>query len=37
MGFYNKNIGIQFHPENYKKSSTIFYSSWLDFIRKYIS
>jgi len=37
MGFYNKNIGIQFHPENYKKSSKIFYSSWLDFIRKYIS
>ena len=37
MGFYNKNIGIQFHPENYKKSSKIFYSIWLKFIRKYIS
>jgi GMP synthase-like glutamine amidotransferase len=37
MGFYNKNIGIQFHPEIYKNSSKIFYSSWLDFIRKYIS
>jgi GMP synthase-like glutamine amidotransferase len=37
MGYYKKNIGIQFHPEFYKKSSHIFYSSWLKFIRKYIS
>lgn len=37
MGFDNKNIGIQFHPEIYKKSSKLFYSAWLNFIRKYIS
>ena len=37
MGFYEKNIGVQFHPEFYKKSSRLFYLSWLKFIRKYIS
>jgi len=28
----NKNIGIQFHPEVYKKSSNLFYSMWLKYI-----
>ena len=37
MGFYEKNIGVQFHPEFYKKSSKLFYLAWLKFIRKYIS
>jgi GMP synthase-like glutamine amidotransferase len=39
MGFDDKNIGIQFHPEIYKKSSNLFYSMWLKYIsiRKYIS
>ena len=37
MGFYEKNIGVQFHPEFYNKSSRLFYLSWLEFIRKYIS
>lgn len=38
MGYdKNKNIGIQFHPEKYKKSSNIFFSLWLNFIRKYTS
>jgi GMP synthase-like glutamine amidotransferase len=37
MGINNKNIGIQFHPEYYKQSSNLFYTCWLEFIRKYIS
>jgi len=37
MGYNNKDIGIQFHPEIYKKSSKLFYRAWLKFIRKYIS
>lgn len=37
MGYYKQNIGVQFHPEIYNKSLELFYSSWLKFIRKYIS
>jgi len=37
MGFYNKHIGIQFHPEIHKQSAKLFYSMWLKFIRKYTS
>jgi len=39
MGYDNKNIGVQFHPEIYKKSSNYFYSMWLKYIsiRKYTS
>lgn len=37
MGFNKKHIGIQFHPENYKQSAKLFYSMWLNFIRKYTS
>lgn len=33
MGYdNNKNVGIQFHPEEYKKSSNLFYSKWLKYI-----
>jgi anthranilate/para-aminobenzoate synthase component II len=28
----NKNIGVQFHPESFKKSAKLFYSSWLKYI-----
>ena len=31
MAHNGKNIGIQFHPEKYKKSS-IFYKKWLNYI-----
>lgn len=37
MGFYNKHIGIQFHPEIHKQSAKLFYSMWLKFIHKYTS
>lgn len=28
----NKNIGIQFHPEKYKRSGRIFYKKWIKYI-----
>lgn len=28
----NKHIGIQFHPEKYKKSGRIFYKKWIKYI-----
>jgi imidazoleglycerol phosphate synthase glutamine amidotransferase subunit HisH len=28
----NKHIGIQFHPEVYKKSGRIFYKKWIKYI-----
>jgi GMP synthase-like glutamine amidotransferase len=31
----NGNIGIQFHPEIYKKSSKLFFNAWLIFISKH--
>lgn len=37
MGYNDKHIGIQFHPEIYKQSANLFYSMWLKFIRKYTS
>jgi len=37
MGFNNKHIGIQFHPESHKQSAILFFSIWLNFIRKYTS
>jgi len=37
MGFTNKHIGIQFHPENHKQSAYLFYQIWIKFIRKYTS
>lgn len=37
MGFNNKHIGIQFHPEIHKQSTYLFFLMWLNFIRKYTS
>lgn len=29
----NKHIGIQFHPEVYKKSSRVFFTKWINYIK----
>jgi GMP synthase-like glutamine amidotransferase len=34
VAHYKKNIGVQFHPEIYGKSSRIFFKKWIDFIRE---
>jgi len=37
MAYDNKNIGIQFHPEDNLKTGKIFYSKWVNFLFHYFN